>query len=63
MAPDAYLDTSVAIVKGEKRSGMCKMDCERKRCLSWSKACYWEGVQFQGRFFLVRLMRGRAMVE
>ena len=63
MAPDVYLDTSVVIAKGEERSGMCKTGCERKRCLSWSKACCWEGVQFQGRFFLVRSMRGRAMVE
>ena len=63
MVPDAYLDASVAIAKGEERSGMRKMDCERKRHLSWSKACCWEGVQFQGRFFLVRLMRGQAMVE
>ena len=37
MAPDAYLDASVAIVKGEERSGMDKTGCERKRCLSWSK--------------------------
>ena len=63
MAPDAYLDASVAIVKGEERSGMRKTGCERKRRLSWSKACCWEGVQFQDKFFLVRSMRGRAMVE
>ena len=63
MAPDAYLDTSVAIVKGEERLDMHKTGCERKKCLSWSKACCWDGVQFQGRFFLVRSMRGRAMVE
>ena len=63
MVPDVYLDASVAIVKGEERLGMCKTGCERTRCLSWSKACCWEGVQFQGRFFLVRSMRGWAMVE
>ena len=34
MAPNAYLDTSVAIAKDEERSGMCKTGCERKRCLS-----------------------------
>ena len=56
--PDAYLDASVAIAKGEERSGMHKTGCERKRRLSWSKACCWEGVQFQDRFFLVRSMRG-----
>ena len=33
MAPDAYLDASVAIVKGEERSSMCRTGCERKRCL------------------------------
>ena len=34
MAPDAYLDTSMVIAKGEERSGMCRTGCERKRCLS-----------------------------
>ena len=63
MAPDAYLDTSVAIAKGEERSDIRKTVCERKRCLSWSKACCWKGVQFQGRFFLVRSMRGQARME
>ena len=33
MAPDAYLDASVAIAKGEERLGMCKTGCERKRYL------------------------------
>ena len=61
--PDVYLDASVAIVKGEERSGMHKTGCQRKRCLSWSKACCWEGVQSQGRFFLVRSMRGQARVK
>ena len=63
MAPDVYLDASVAIGKGEERSGMCRTGCERKRCLRRSKACCWKGVQFQGRFFLVRSMRGQVMVE
>ena len=34
MAPDAYLDASVVIAKGEERSGMCRTGCERKRYLS-----------------------------
>ena len=63
MALDAYLDALVAIAKGEERSGICRTGCERKRCLRRLKACCWEGVQFQGRFFLVRSMRGRVMVE
>ena len=63
MASDAYLDASVAIAKGKERLDICRMGCERKRHLRWSKACCWEGVQFQGRFFLVRSMRGQAMVE
>ena len=58
-----YLDASVAIAKGEERLGICRTGCERKRCLRWSKACCWEGVQVQGRFFLVRSMRGWVMVE
>ena len=33
MAPDAYLDASVATVKGEERLGMCRMDFKRKRHL------------------------------
>ena len=60
---DAYLDALMAIAKGKERLGICRMGCKRKRCLRWSKACCWEEVQFQGRFFLVRSMRGRVMVE
>ena len=63
MAPDAYLDALVAIAKKEERLDICRAGCERKRRLRWLKACCWEGVQFQGRFFLVRSMRGQAMVE
>ena len=37
--PDMYLDALVAIVKGEKRSGMYRIGSERKRCLRWLKAC------------------------
>ena len=33
MASDVYLDASVAMEKGEERSGMCRMDSERKRHL------------------------------
>ena len=33
MAPDVYLDALVAMVKGEERLGMCRMDSERKRRL------------------------------
>ena len=33
MAPDVYLDASVAMAKGEERSGMCRTGSERKRCL------------------------------
>ena len=33
MAPDAYLDVSVAMAKGEERMGMYGMGSERKRHL------------------------------
>ena len=33
MAPDAYLNASVAMVKGKKRSGMCRTGLDRKRHL------------------------------
>ena len=58
MVLDTYLEASVAIAKGEKRLGMCKTDLERKRCLRESNASFWEGVQLQGRFFLVKSIRG-----
>ena len=33
MAPDAYLDTLVALAKREERLGMCRTGFERKRHL------------------------------
>ena len=63
MVPDMYLDASVAMVKGEESSERCKTGLERKRHLRQSKVSCWKGVQFQGRFFLAKLMRGQAIVE
>ena len=63
MASDAYLKASVAIAKGEERSGMCKTGLERKRHLRKSNASCWEDVQLQGRIFLVKSIKGFAIVE
>ena len=57
MAPNAYLEASVAIAKREEKSGIYKTGSERKRCLRESNVSCWEGVKFQGRFFLVKLIR------
>ena len=53
----------MAIAKREKRLGICKIGLERKRHLRESNVSCWEGVQLQGRFFLVKLIRGQAIVE
>ena len=63
MAPEAYLEASVATAKGAVGSGRCKTGLDRNKDLSVLKECWHAGDQFHGRFFLVRLMRGRAMLE
>ena len=63
MAPEAYLEASVATVKGAAGSGRCRTGFDRNKDLSVSKEVWQAGDQFQGRFFLVRSMRGRATLE
>ena len=63
MAPEAYLEASVATAKGAAGSGRCKTGFDRNKDLSVSKDCWHAGDQFHGRFFLVRSMRGRATLE
>ena len=63
MAPDAYFEVSVAIAKGAERLGRWRTSLERKRCFKVSKADWQERDQFQVKFFLVRLIRGRATLE
>ena len=63
MAPEAYLEASVATAKGAAGSGRCRIGFDRNRDLSVSKEVSQVGDQFQGRFFLVRLMRGWVTLE
>ena len=63
MAPEANLEASVAIAKGAAGSGRCRTGLDRNKDLSVSKEVWQAGDQFQGRFFLVRSMRGRATLE
>ena len=63
MAPEAYLDASVATAKGAARSGGWRTGFDRNRDLRVSKEVWQAEDQFQGRFFLVRSMRGRATLE
>ena len=57
MAPEAYLEASVAMAKGAAGSGRCRTGFDRKRDLSVSKEVWQAGNQFHGGFFLVRSMR------
>ena len=59
MALEAYLEASVATAKGAAGSGRCRTGLDRNKDLRVSKECWHAGDQFQGRFFLVRSMRGR----
>ena len=63
MAPEAYLEASVAMVKGAAGSGRCRTGFDRNKDLSVSKEFWHAENQFQGRFFLVRSMRGQATLE
>ena len=63
MAPEAYLEALVAMAKGAARLGRWRMGFDRNRDLRVSKEVWQAGDQFQGKFFLVRLMRGQAMLE
>ena len=63
MAPEAYLEASVATAKGAARSGRCRTGFDRNKDLSVSKDFWQAEDQLQGRFFLVRSMRGRATLE
>ena len=53
IAPEAYLEALVMTVKGTVRPGRWRMAFDRKEV----------GDQFQGRFFLVRSIRGLATLE
>ena len=61
--PEAYLEASIAIAKGAVRSGRWSTGFNRKRNLRVLNEVWHAGDQFQGRFFLVRSMRGWAMLE
>ena len=63
MVLEAYLEASVATAKGAAGSGRCRTGFDRNKDLSVSKEVWQAGDQFQGRFFLVRSMRGQAMLE
>ena len=63
MAPEAYLEASVAMAKGAGRSGRWRTGFDRNRDLRVSKEVWQAGDQFQGKFFLVRSMRGQATLE
>ena len=63
MAPEAYLEVSVATARGAARSGRWRTGFDRNKDLRVSKAVWQAGDQFHGKFFLVRSVRGRAMLE
>ena len=58
MPPDAYLEASVAMVKGLEVLGRCRTGFVRKQFFSLLKAFWQELFQFYGVSFLVRLRRG-----
>ena len=60
---EVYLEVSVAMAKGVARSGGWRTGFDRKRDLRVSKEVWQVGDQFQGRFFLMRLMRGWVTLE
>ena len=61
--PEVYLEASVAMTKGEARSGRWRTGFDRKRVLRVLNEVWQAGDQFQGRFFLMRSMRGRVTLE
>ena len=63
MAPEVYLEASVVTVNGTARSGRWRTGFDKNRDLRVLKEVWQVEDQFQGRFFLVRSMRGRAMLE
>ena len=63
MALEAYLEASIAMVKGAVRSGRWRTGFDKKRDLRVSNEVWHVGNQFQGRFFLVRSIRCQAILE
>ena len=63
MAPDTYFEASVAIVKGAERLERWRTGLDKNRRFRALKADWQEGDQFHVRFFLVRLIKGRATLE
>ena len=61
--PDAYLEASVVMAKGLEVSGRWRMGLVRKQFFSLLKAFWQELFQFHRVSFLVKLRRGRAMLE
>ena len=61
--PDAYLEASVAMVKGLEVSGRWRMGLVRKQFFSLLKAFWQELFQFHRASFLVKLRRGRVMLD
>ena len=53
----------MATAKGAAGSGRWRIGFDRNRDLRVSKEVWQAGDQFQGRFFLVRLMRGQVTLE
>ena len=58
MAPEVYLETSVAMAKGLEKSGRWRMGQERKSFFSESNDCWQVGVQSQRLSFFVKSRRG-----
>ena len=63
MAPEANLDALVVMVKGKERLGRQRMGLDRNSDFNKSNADWHWGLQFQARFFLVKSIRGQAILE
>ena len=63
MAPEANLDALVVVVKEEGRLGRQRMGLNRNSDFNELNADWHWGIQFQARFFLVRSIRGQAILE
>ena len=63
MAPEAYLEASVAMAKGAARLERWRTGLDRNKDLRVTNEVWQAGDQFQDKFFLVRLIRGQATLE
>ena len=63
MAPEAKLDASVAIVKGEERLGRQRIGLDRTSDFNDSNTDWHWKDQFQARFFLARSIKGEVTLE